>query len=79
MERPSRAVLFREGLSVVGLAGGESSVFGVVLMSAFEGCSDSFSNLSKIGARISLSGESDMVVECRVASIGNVYCRFLHK
>ena len=28
----------------------------------FEGSSDSFSNLSKIGPRTSLSGESDMIV-----------------
>ena len=72
-ERPSRAVLLNEALLVVGLSGGDSEVLGVVLMSAFEGYSDSFSNLSKIGARVSLSGKSDMAAECRGTSIGSVY------
>lgn len=58
-------VLLREAPLAVGLSGGERSVFGVMLMSAFDrfdGASDSFSDLSKIEPRTSLSGESDMTV-----------------
>lgn len=66
--RPS-TVLLKSAFLVVGLSGGESSVFGVMLISAFDGSSDSFSNLSKIGPRTSLSGESDMTVRYRMRLI----------
>ena len=72
LERPSITTLLNAAFLLVGLSGGDSSVFGVVLVSAYEGSpvsSDSFSNLSKIGPRTSLSGESDMIVECRMTSI----------